>query len=171
MKKFFFLHKKIDNICVYKFTNFKDSRGKTFSIFFKKNFKNLDFVHDKISYGIKHSLRGMHSDDKTHKLITGIFGKIHCKIVNFNKNSKYYLNQYSFNLDQNYTIYIPPKHLLGWCVLSDHAIISYKFSYKGKYNDCNKQETVRYDSDLLNLKWPINKKKIILSERDNLSRF
>ena len=39
-----------------------------------------------------------------------------------------------------------------------------KFSYKGKYADIDKQETIKWNDPKLNIKWPI--KKPILSNRD-----
>tara|TARA_B100000963_G_C22572472_1_gene646771 strand:+ start:252 stop:758 length:507 start_codon:yes stop_codon:yes gene_type:complete len=166
MKEFFTNHKKIDNLEVFKYSKKKDKRGYSFTIFLKKYFKNIEFSHDKLTYSVKNSLRGMHSDDKTSKLITCLFGEIYCNIVNDDKKSKFYKKKYSFNLKQNISIFIPPKMLLGWCVLSKDALLSYKFSYKGNYSDVEKQKTVKYNDPEYNLTWPVKDKNILLSKRD-----
>lgn len=166
MNNFFVKHKRLDNIQIFKYSKKKDKRGHTFTIFLDKYFKTHKFVHDKITYANKNSLRGMHSDDKTSKLITCLFGKVFCNLVNDNKNSKFYKKKYSFYLSQDLSIFMPPKILLGWCVITNGAILSYKFSYNGKYNDFNNQKTVKYNDPNLNLSWPINKKNMIISNRD-----
>ena len=56
--------------------------------------------------------------------------------------------------------------LLGWCVLSKDALLSYKFCYKGNYSDVEKQKTVKYNDPEYNLTWPIKDKNILLSKRD-----
>ena len=166
MNKFFNKKKVIDNLEIFEYSKQKDKRGSLFTVFDGKLLKKYDFNHDKITYAVKNSLRGMHSDNKTTKLITCIFGKVFCNIYNNDESSKYYKKKYSFKLSQDISILIPPKMLLGWCVLSDEAVFLYKFSYIGRYNDYDNQITVRYDDTKLNLKWPIKKEDMIISKRD-----
>ena len=168
MNSFFSKHKTIDNLEIYKYSKTNDKRGSLFTIFLGNFFKKQKFNHDKVTYAIKNSLRGMHGDNKTTKLITCIHGKVYCNIYNDDPKSKFYKKKYSFRLNQNFSILIPPKVLLGWCVLSKEAILIYKFSYLGKYNDFDTQKTVRYDDPRLKLKWPIKEKDMIVSKRDKL---
>ena len=46
--------------------------------------------------------------------------------------------------------------------------ISLQISYKGKYQDVNKQFSLRWNDPKLNIKWPVNKP--ILSKRDRKSK-
>ena len=48
--------------------------------------------------------------------------------------------------------------------LSDECVLHYKLSYKGTYNDFNKQQSMRWNDSRVKIKWP--KKKFILSNRD-----
>lgn len=168
MKHFFNKKKIIDNLEIYEYSKQNDKRGSLFTIFIDKYFKKYSFNHDKVTYAVKNSIRGMHGDNKTYKLITCLYGKVFCNIFNDDPKSKFYNKSYSFTLEQDISIFLPPKMLLGWCVLSKEAIFLYKFSYAGKYNDYDTQKTVKYNDPRLNLKWPIDEKKMIISKRDKL---
>ena len=48
--------------------------------------------------------------------------------------------------------------------LSDECVLHYKLSYKGTYNDFNKQQSMHWNDLRVKIKWP--KKKFILSNRD-----
>ena len=54
---------------------FKDLRGDLWTIWKKNLFKRLKFNHDKVSISKKNTLRGLHCDFKSWKLITCLYGK------------------------------------------------------------------------------------------------
>ena len=54
--------------------------------------------------------------------------------------------------------------LNSWLCLSKDCIYSYDYSFKGNYNDVNKQISVKWNDKRINYSWPT--KKLILSFRD-----
>lgn len=156
-------------IKIIKETIFKDYRGLIWTTWEKKNkkFPNLNFIHDKFALSKKNVLRGIHWDTKTWKLISCVYGKIFFVVVNCNKKSKNYLRHKRIILkqDENISVLVPPMFGNAMLCLSKTCILHYKLSYKGKYNDYNKQFTLKWNDPKLKISWPI-KKKVILSSRD-----
>ena len=95
-----------------------------------------------------------------------VYGKILLTIVNYDKKSKDYLKNKQIYLShkKNIQILIPPKFINSTLCLSKNAVLHYKLSYKGKYNDVNKQFSVKWNDPRLKISWP--KVKFILSKRD-----
>ena len=73
---------------------YEDYRGQNFEVYNKEYYKAVydgTWHTDTISrsrYGV---LRGMHGDDKTHKLIQCLYGSVFMAIVDFRKDSPNYL--------------------------------------------------------------------------------
>ena len=65
-------------------------------------------------------------------------------------------------------ILVPPHYANAYLCLSDKCVFHYKWYYKGKYIDTNKQQSYRWNDPKIKIKWPI--KKPILSRRDNKSK-
>ena len=59
---------------------------------------------------------------------------------------------------------IPPGFGSSFLILSDLAVVNYKWSYPGDYPDVNDQFTLKWNAPEYNIHWPINNP--ILSERD-----
>ncbi len=144
---------------------FEDYRGELWTTWKKDDF-DLEFNHDKISTSRKNVIRGIHGDDKSWKLATCVYGEIYFVVVDNRKKSETYLEWDSTILsDSNKkSVLIPPGYGNGHCVLSEHAIFSYKWSYEGEYIDADQQFTIRWDDSRLNIDWPIDNP--ILSRRD-----
>lgn len=167
IKKFFKITNLKYGVKLFKPTNFTDKRGVIWTSYKCEFFNHLNFNHDRYTLAVKNSLRGLHGDNKTWKLITCIVGKIFCVVVNFNRKKNFLKYQTFYLTEKNkHIILIPPKNLLGWCSLSSKSILSYKFSYKGKYIDDKDQTTVSWNDPRIKIKWPV--KKPILSKRDIL---
>lgn len=132
----------------------------------KKKIK-LTFNHDKFSISKKNTLRGLHGDKKTWKLVSCVFGKVFFVVVNNIKNSKFYLRKKTFILDHknNKQVLIPPNYANGFLCLSDHCVFHYKLSYKGRYFDVKNQQVLKWNDKRLKIKWP-KTKNLILSKRD-----
>ncbi len=132
----------------------------------KKKIK-LTFNHDKFSISKKNTLRGLHGDKKTWKLVSCVFGKVFFVVVNNIKNSKSYLKKKTFILDHknNKQVLIPPNYANGFLCLSDHCVFHYKLSYKGRYFDVKNQQVLKWNDKRLKIKWP-KTKNLILSKRD-----
>ena len=158
----------LPEVKTFKHNVFKDKRGSLWTIWKNKNFFNikLKFNHDKVSASKKNVLRGIHGDNKSWKLITCLYGKIFFVVVDNRKQSKNYLKFMSTTLkDTDYkSILIPPNFGNGHLVMSDYAVFYYKWSYPGVYPDADKQFTIKWNDERLNIKWPI--KNPILQKRD-----
>jgi len=59
---------------------------------------------------------------------------------------------------------IPPGFGSSFLILSDLAVVNYKWSYPGAYPDVQDQFTLKWNSPEYNIFWPITNP--ILSERD-----
>ena len=103
-------------------------------------------------------------------MITSIYGKFLLVVVDVRKNSKNYLKHKKIILDYQKPklILIPPYYANAHLCLSKFCILHYKWSYKGKYVDADKQKSYRWNDPKLKIKWPI--RKPILSIRDRKSK-
>ena len=151
-------------------SSFKDHRGFYWTSWKKNNQVKLDFIHDKFSLSKKNVLRGLHGDSKTWKLISCPYGKFFLVVVNCVKFSNNYLKWKSWILshENGLQILVPPNYANGHFCISEKCLFHYKLSYKGKYQDVNKQFSLRWNDPKLNIKWPVNKP--ILSKRDRKSK-
>jgi dTDP-4-dehydrorhamnose 3,5-epimerase len=120
-------------------------------------------VVDSISTSRKHTLRGIHGDDRTTKLISCLYGTIYYIIINRDPDSKQYNHWFGITLsDRNkHQVLIPPKFGNGHLVMSEEAVFSYKLN---AYYDRASQFTIKWNDPMHNFFWPI--KNPILSERD-----
>jgi dTDP-4-dehydrorhamnose 3,5-epimerase len=162
---------RIDGVMIIEPSVSSDSRGTLWTSY--RDIDNilpnsLKFVHDKFSESKKNVLRGIHGDDKTWKLVTSVYGEIYQVVVDNRKSSPTYMQWEKFiiNKDHQSLILVPPGVGNAYYVLSEHAVYHYKLSYVGKYNDVNKQFTLRWDDVNLNIDWPIDTP--ILSSRDSI---
>ena len=82
------------------------------------------------------------------------------------EESETFLNWQSFQLSEKKSRNASDTPRLGnaFCVISDKATYHYKLAYEGNYADVEKQFTVPWNDDRLNIAWPIADP--ILSERD-----
>jgi dTDP-4-dehydrorhamnose 3,5-epimerase len=146
---------------------YEDFRGTNFELYNETKFRDEvifnNFVVDSISTSRKHTLRGIHGDNKTRKLVSCLYGTIHMVIINRDPDSKQYNQWFTITLsDRNkYQLLIPAKFGNGHLVMSDEAVFSYKLS---EYYDRDSQFTIKWNDPMHNFFWPI--KNPILSERD-----
>ena len=150
-------------------SNFKDKRGLLWTTWKNGLFKKIKFNHDKFSLSKKNTLRGLHCDFKSWKMVTSVYGKFLFVVVDMRKNSRNYLKHKKWIIDhlKPKLILIPPYYANAHLCLSKICIFHYKWSYKGKYVDATKQKSYRWNDPKFNIKWPI--KKPILSKRDKKS--
>ena len=158
--------KKLKEVKIIKTLIFEDNRGQIWKRCNKKSLKGKSINLSKLTTSKKNVLRGFHGDSKSWKLISCIKGKVLNVVVDYRKSSKNYLKYSSFILnDENKnSLLIPPMFLNSWLCLSKDCIYSYDYSFKGNYNDVNKQISVKWNDDRINYNWPT--KKPILSLRD-----
>ena len=160
-----------NDIKILKINRFSDHRGYLWTVWRKKIFKNLKFNHDKVSVSKKNTLRGLHCDFKSWKLITCLYGKIFFSVLNLKKNSKNYLKSKSWILDYKKPtlVLVPPYYANGHLCLSKKCVFFYKWSYKGNYIYAKQQKSYHWNDPKFKIKWPI--KKPILSPRDKKSKY
>jgi len=149
---------------------FKDHRGFYWTTWKKNTLQKMKFNHDKFSISKKRVLRGLHCDFKSWKLVTCVFGKIFFVVVDMRKNTRDYLKYKTWILshDKPTLILVPPYYANAHLCLSKECVFHYKWYYKGKYIDTNKQQSYRWNDPRIKIKWPI--RKPILSKRDKKSK-
>ena len=126
--------------------------------------KPIIFKQDDISTSVKHTLRGLHGDSETWKLVSCVYGSLLQVVVDMRESSDTYLeyDMFSINDKNRNQILIPPGFANGHLVMSDFGIFSYKQSTL--YGGASKQFTVKWNDPKLNIPWPIDNP--ILSSRD-----
>ena len=144
---------------------FEDFRGELYTLY-KENDYNLNFNHDKVSISRKNTLRGLHGDNKSWKLVTCLAGEIYLVIVDNRPDSPNYLKwDWEILTSKNrIQVLIPPMFANGHFILSKEATFFYKWSYPGKYPDVKDQFTLKWNDPKLNITWP--NFNPILSSRD-----
>ena len=154
---------------------FNDNRGYFFESFNQKKFNLLNietnqFLQDNESMSKFGVLRGIHFQTapfEQSKLVRVVSGEIQDVIVDLRKDSPSYKQYISIvlNADDKKQIYIPKGCAHAFLTLSNQAIVSYKVdAYYSKSHDAG----IKYDDPTLNIQWELDKKDIILSDKDNL---
>ena len=157
---------KFEDIKLYTPNVFRDFRGDYWTTWKKNEINNLEFNHDKVSTSKKNVLRGIHGDSKSYKLLTCLYGEVYSVIVVNREESPTYL-QWDWTIldDKNRNIIlIPPRFGNSYLILSETAVVHYKWSYEGDYADVNEQFSLKWNDSKIGIHWPINNP--ILSERD-----
>ena len=151
---------------------FCDARGYFMEAWTQEEFNEhvgrVDFVQDnesKSSYGV---LRGLHyqkGDAAQAKLVRVIKGKVVDVAVDIRRNSPTFGKHVMVELseDNKRQFFIPRGFAHGFLVLSDEAIFTYKVD-----NPYAPQADagVRWNDPELGIKWPIDPKDVITSEKD-----
>jgi len=167
---------KIPGLKLIQPDTFQDFRGEyveTFSsekyVFSDLDGNPIEFVEDDISVSIKNTLRGLHGDSKTWKLIQCLEGSFYMVIADMRKALPSYLNREYFTLNEKnrHQLLVPAGCVNGHLVMSERCIFSYKQSQY--YSGAENQITVRWDDPKLNAFWPT--KNPILSQRDAEAEF
>ena len=150
----------------------RDDRGSFFESYsfnkYNDYLNNIKFIQDNEStskYGV---LRGLHFQKFPHeqaKLIRVIKGKIQDIAVDIRPDSETFKKYISIELNDSnkYQLFIPHGFAHGFVVLSDEAIVSYKVD--NIYN-LESDSGYRYDDLSFGIKWDIDSKDIILSDKD-----
>ena len=166
--------KKLEEVAIIQPDVFYDYRGEYVETWNVENYKIFDhlvndgksivFKQDDISTSVKHTLRGLHGDDKTWKLVSCIYGSLLQVVVDMRESSDTYLeyDMFSINDKNRNQILIPPGFANGHLVMSDFGIFNYKQSTL--YTGASTQFTVKWNDPKLNIPWPIDSP--ILSSRD-----
>lgn len=162
---------KLPDVAIIQPFVFHDYRGEyieTWNVDLYKDFC-VEFKQDDISTSVKHTLRGLHGDDRTWKLVQCVYGNLLLAVVDMRKESETYLQYDLITIsDKNRTqVLVPPGFANGHLVMSEFGIFSYKQStlYGGQAS----QFTVKWDDPLIDIPWPV--KNPILSSRDSEAKY
>lgn len=163
---------KLKDVYIIKPIAIKDKRGFFVETYNKKKINSIFkryFVQDNLSKTIKKNVfRGLHFQKypfAQDKIIRVIKGKILDIVVDLRKNSNSFLKHQKFTLsDKNQKqIFIPKGFAHGFLTLENNCIVAYKVSnFFSKKNDSG----LSIFDKKLNIKLPIKKKLIILSDKD-----
>ena len=168
-----FIDTAIDDVKIFSPSLFKDDRGYFFESYneniFQTNFKKIRFIQDNESESKFGILRGLHFQKEPwqqSKLVRVIKGKIQDVAVDLRIDSPTFKKYVSVILDdQNKKqLFIPKGFAHGFLVLSNQAIVSYKVD---AYYSQSYDSGIKYDDPTLNINWLLEKKDIILSDKDS----
>ena len=153
---------------------FFDNRGYFFESY---NFEELEklklinsnFIIDGESKSEKGVIRGIHYQSNPfaqNKLVRVIHGEVLDIVVDLRKNSKNFGRYFATKLsDSNKCqLFIPKGFGHGFLTLTDQAVMAYKVD--NVYSP-DHYHTILWDDKDLNISWPIEKKKVILSDNDS----
>ncbi|MEO9571756.1 MAG: dTDP-4-dehydrorhamnose 3,5-epimerase [Polaribacter sp.] len=154
-------------------TFFKDNRGCFLLEYNKKEFQEKtgftgDFVLGNQStsqYGVVRGLHLQKGEFAQAKLVRVVKGKILDVAVDARKESETFGKVFSIELsgDNNKQLFVPRGFLHGFSVLEDGTIVSYKCD---NYYYPESEDGVIYNDENLNIDWGLEKKEIILSDKD-----
>lgn len=167
-----FTETKIKGVWIIEPKVFEDARGYFFEAWkqadFQKQIGQVDFIQDnesKSSFGV---LRGLHYQKGEYsqaKLVRVIKGRVLDVAVDLRKSSPTFSQYVSVELneDNKRQLFIPRGFAHGFLVLSDEAIFTYKVD--NPYTPAQ-EAGIRWDDETINISWPIDKDKIVTSEKD-----
>lgn len=166
----------IEGVVIIEPRIFKDERGYFYESFSQREFEEkvcrTTFVQDnqsKSSYGV---LRGLHFQKPPHcqsKLVRCIKGAVLDVAVDIRKGSPTFGRYVAVELtEENHRQFFVPRGFAhGFAVLSEEAV----FQYKCDNFYCKESEgAIAWNDPALNIEWRIPADKILLSEKDRLSK-
>lgn len=166
----------IEGVVIIEPRIFKDERGYFYESFSQREFEEkvcrTTFVQDnqsKSSYGV---LRGLHFQKPPHsqsKLVRCIKGAVLDVAVDIRKGSPTFGKYVAVELtEENHRQFFVPRGFAhGFAVLSEEAV----FQYKCDNFYCKESEgAIAWNDPALNIDWRIPADKILLSEKDRLSK-
>ena len=166
----------IEGVVIIEPRIFKDERGYFYESFSQREFEEkvcrTTFVQDnqsKSSYGV---LRGLHFQKPPHsqsKLVRCIRGAVLDVAVDIRKGSPTFGRYVAVELtEENHRQFFVPRGFAhGFAVLSEEAV----FQYKCDNFYCKESEgAIAWNDPALNIEWRIPADKILLSEKDRLSK-
>lgn len=164
---------KIEEVKLIEFNIFKDNRGFFYESFNQKEFdkiigKKTTFVQDNHSLSKKGVLRGLHYQLKPYeqgKLVRVIKGSVFDVAVDIRPNSITYGNWVGEILsDENKrSLWIPEGFAHGFLTLSETAEFLYKTT---NFYNKNYERTLLWSDKKFKIKWPLDHKEFILSNKD-----
>jgi len=167
-----FVNTPIEGLVIIEPTLFGDDRGYFSESYNKKKFEKaigkISFVQDNESKSSKGVLRGLHFQKPPYaqaKLVRCIEGKVLDVAVDIRDGSETYGQYVSVELtgENKKQVFIPRGFAHGFLVLSESAIFAYKVdnSYAPTHD-----AGIRWDDPTLNIRWGVNERDVLVSEKD-----
>jgi len=167
----------ISDVLIFEPQKYGDSRGYFFESYNMKVFeeaigKKINFVQDNQSFSSKNVIRGLHYQDEPYaqgKLVRCISGEIFDVAVDLRNDSSTYgqwVGEY-LSGENCKQLWIPEGFAHGFCVISDNAIFAYKCT---NFYNPEAENTIRWNSAELSIKWPIDENEMIISNKDLAGR-
>ena len=149
---------------------FPDSRGFFLETYnqnrYPKSGIRNEFVQDNLSYSIKGTLRGLHYQypHSQAKLVQVLAGEVFDVAVDIRKGSPAFGKWFGIRLsgENKKQFFIPQGFAHGFCVLSDHALCSYKCD-DFYAPDC--EHGIIWSDPDLGIEWPVTDP--VISEKDS----
>ncbi len=150
----------------------EDNRGSFTEIYNKKKMAELgiedDFIQDNSSFSIySNTLRGIHFQINPYaqsKLIKVDKGKIFDVFIDLRRNSSNFETHSSYVLTpKDGWLYIPRGYAHGFCTLESDTKVIYKVD---NYYNKEFEQGLKWDDPFFDINWPIDKKKLIISDKD-----
>lgn len=167
---------EIDGVVIIEPRIFKDDRGYFYESFSQREFEEkvcrTTFVQDnqsKSSYGV---VRGLHFQKPPYtqsKLVRCIKGAVLDVAVDIRKGSPTFGKYVAVELteDNHRQFFVPRGFAHGFAVLSDEAIFQYKCD---SFYNKESEGAVAWNDPELAIDWRIPADKVVLSEKDKLSK-
>lgn len=148
---------------------FPDTRGFFLETYNREKYQDSGiiniFVQDNLSHSIKGTLRGLHYQypHSQAKLVQVLSGEVFDVAVDIRNGSPTFGQWFGVTLssENKKQIFIPQGFAHGFCVLSDHALFSYKCD-DFYAPDC--EHGIIWSDQSLGIDWPVNDP--IVSEKD-----
>ena len=167
-----FVNTSIEGLVIIEPTLFGDDRGYFLESYNKRKFEeaigNISFVQDNESKSAKGVLRGLHFQKPPYsqaKLVRCIEGKVLDVAVDIRDGSKTFGQHVTVELsaENKKQVFIPRGFAHGFLVLSESAIFAYKVdnSYAPTHD-----AGIRWDDPTLNIRWGVNERDVLVSEKD-----
>ena len=168
---------EIEDLFIIEPRVFIDERGYFYESYNKNKFENeglfFDFIQDNQSKSIYGTIRGLHfqiGEFAQTKLVRAISGTILDVAVDLRKNKKTFGKSFAIELSEENKkqLLVPRGFAHGFAVLSEAAVVSYKIDniYKPYF-----ERSIMYNDLTLNIDWKIDKKDVLISEKDKLENF
>ena len=151
---------------------YEDQRGILYETFAEDELNKLllndqKFICEKISITNKeHTLRGLHVNMTTYKLMHVIQGGTFHVVVDMRKGSPMFQVPHTFFLKDSFPslLLLPPGFANGFMTLFDNVIFQYKLS---QYYNQYEETVIKWNDPELNIQWPVmDMNQIIISDKD-----
>jgi len=150
------LDSKLEGVKIIKNDRWEDFRGDIYTTWNSETYPQCNWRLDKFSHSRKNTLRGLHGDYKTTKLISCAYGKFYLIVADNRPSSSTYKKWEWFicSAENQNQILVPPGCGNAHFVLSDDCTFHYKLAFEGEYSDINDQFVIKWDDNAWGFEWP-----------------